>query len=470
LSSSIKNLLKDPPPEFAFDIAPNGIAMSRTRPPAATQRVLLPPGVLIPSPVKDNVHDADELAAAVKALVPTAAGRSRRGAALILPDNSLRLAVLDFETLPEKEDERLSLIKFRLRKTLPFDVDEAALSTFVQPGGKKVVAAVAPLEIVARYEAPFRAAGLQPGLVTCASLTLLELLPRKGSLLVAHRAPGSLSVLALKDGVLTLARTLELDTLDEISADLYSTLIYLEDQTGERPEKLILAGFGSDAESAATRLAVELDIAAEALPVENPGLAGYLKSAGETPLFPINLSREPFRRDRPILVASAAVGVLLVFSLLFLVWLAYSEHGAAIQTQAQLDTARRNLAHIRSEQAKLDAQMRRPEYSVVFDRNIMINELIRRKAISWTRIFSDLSTVLPENVRITAIRPQVNAQDQLSLEMTVEADAAPQIIGFVAKLEGSKVFGATEVSTITPPNQNDPYVHYRISVNYAQKL
>jgi len=54
--------------------------------------------------------------------------------------------------------------------------------------------------------------------------------------------------------------------------------------------------------------------------------------------------------------------------------------------------------------------------------------------------------------------------------MTVEADAAPQVLGFVAKLESSTVFGSTEVSNFTPSNQNDPYVHYRISVNYAQKL
>jgi len=280
---SIKKLLQDPPPEFAFEIAPDGIAMSRTRPPATLQKLPLPPGVVIPSPVKDNVGDAEEFARVVKALVPP--GPGRRTAALILPDNSLRLAVLDFETLPAKEDDRLSLIKFRLKKTLPFDVDEAALSTIVQPGNK-VLAAVAPVEVIARYEAPFRAAGLHPGLITCSSLALLELLPRTGTLLVAHLSPGALTVLAVKDGVVNLARTLELaeaaDPLEEISADLYPTLIYLEDQTQLRPDKLILAGFGAGsdtaADSAATRLSVELNIPAEALNVENPGLAGYLQS------------------------------------------------------------------------------------------------------------------------------------------------------------------------------------------------
>jgi hypothetical protein len=89
--------------------------------------------------------------------------------------------------------------------------------------------------------------------------------------------------LALRDGVLKLARSLELsveldDPLDEISSDLYHTLIYLEDQTSTRPEKLILAGFGAAAEEAAIRLGVELEIETETLAVEHPGLAGYLAS------------------------------------------------------------------------------------------------------------------------------------------------------------------------------------------------
>jgi type IV pilus assembly protein PilM len=284
--NQIRALLKDPPPEFAFEIAADGIAMSRTRPPAAVQHAALPEGVIVPSPVKDNVLDAAALAHAVAKLVPASAGRGRRTAALILPDNSMRLAVIDFATLPDKEEERLALIKFRLRKTLPFDIDEAALSYHIQ-AGNKVLAAVAPVEIVARYEAPFRAAGLHPGLVTSSTVAMLELLPAKGSLLVAHHSPGALTVLALQNGVVSLARSLELahgtaDPLEEISADIYPTLIYIEDQTGSRPEQVIIAGFGAgfgdDADAAATRLAVELDLPVNALPGDHLGLTGYLQS------------------------------------------------------------------------------------------------------------------------------------------------------------------------------------------------
>jgi hypothetical protein len=91
-----------------------------------------------------------------------------------------------------------------------------------------------------------------------------------------------LTVLALAQGVLTLARSLELthgdDVLSEVSADLYPTLIYIEDQTGARPEKLIVAGFGGQSHSSAARLSIELDIPTEAIDNPHPGLEGYLQS------------------------------------------------------------------------------------------------------------------------------------------------------------------------------------------------
>jgi type IV pilus assembly protein PilM len=256
--------------------------MSRTRPPAITTRAELPPGTLHPSPLKDNMLDTAAFSQAVARLVPATGKRGRRTAALILPDNAVRLAVLDFETLPAKEEERQALIRFRLRKTLPFDVDEAALSWHIQPGNK-VVAAVTPADIVIRYETAFRLAGLHPGLVTCTPLALVDLLPSTGYILAAHKTEGALTVLALRNGVLLLARTLELmphtvDALEEISTDLYPTLVFLEDQTGARPEKLLLLGFGGQGDSAATRLSIELDIPADAMDEPHPGLAGYLRS------------------------------------------------------------------------------------------------------------------------------------------------------------------------------------------------
>ncbi len=99
------------------------------------------------------------------------------------------------------------------------------------------------------------------------------------------------------------------------------------------------------------------------------------------------------------------------------------------------------------------------------------NALIARKSISWTRIFfRPQRRLLPPNVRVLAVRPLVNTQNQLFLDMTVAADSPEPVIAFIVKLEGSDVFGSTAVSGITPPRRLTRYYRCRLSVNYAQKL
>jgi Tfp pilus assembly protein PilN len=185
---------------------------------------------------------------------------------------------------------------------------------------------------------------------------------------------------------------------------------------------------------------------------------------------PINLAREPFRRDRPILVGSAFAALLLAGTLVLLISLAVTERRETRDTQAMLNRVNRQLNSIHAEQAKLDTAMRLPGNEIVLDRSVLINTLIRRKAISWTKIFSDLDTVCPPNVRILAIRPTINGQGGLFLEMQVAADSPEPVIGFVAKLEGSDVFGSAAVSGIVPPSQTNPFYRYQLTVNYAQKL
>jgi len=185
---------------------------------------------------------------------------------------------------------------------------------------------------------------------------------------------------------------------------------------------------------------------------------------------PVNLSSQPFRRDRPVLIGSAFAALLLLVTLGVLISLSVAERRQTADTQLALTRINAQLVRIRQEQTKLDAQMRLPGYSAVLDRNVLLNALIARKSISWTRIFADLETVLPPNVRLVAVRPQVNARNELFLDMTVAADTPEPVIAFIAKLEGSDVFGSTAVSGITPPTQTDAFYRYRLSVNYAQKL
>jgi type IV pilus assembly protein PilM len=275
----------DPPPELVFEIGPHSVALSRAVGGFQALVEELPPAAITPSPVHDNVLDPDALAQAIRKLLASLGpGRKQRRAALILPDHSARVSVLEFDRFPEKADEQLPLLKFRLKKTLPYDIDSASISYFTQPinkaGKREVVAVATPREVIAHYEAPFRAANIHPGIVTVSHLAMLDLVPSTAVVIAAKLSGGILTVMAIDHGALRLVRSLELTevTLDEIAADLYPTFAYSEDSFGSRPETLLLCGFGDLAREAARRFEEELATKVECLPYRNAGLAGYLHS------------------------------------------------------------------------------------------------------------------------------------------------------------------------------------------------
>jgi hypothetical protein len=185
---------------------------------------------------------------------------------------------------------------------------------------------------------------------------------------------------------------------------------------------------------------------------------------------PINLAREPFRRDRPMLVGSAVAALLLIGTLGLLISLAATQRTETADTQAMLTRVNRQLNAVHTEQAKIDTSMRQPGNEVALDRSVLLNTLIRRKAISWTKIFSDLGTVCPPTVRVIGIRPTINSQGGLFLDMQIASDSPEAAIGFIAKLEASDVFGSVAPSGYTPPSQTNPFYRYQLTVNYAQKL
>src|SRR5690242_14809573 len=98
---SLKALLQEPPPSMAFEITEAGIAAARIGARAELSFQPLKAGVLSVSPLKENVNDTDEFSAAVRAAAAAGpASRKRRDVALILPDFSARISVLDFDSLP----------------------------------------------------------------------------------------------------------------------------------------------------------------------------------------------------------------------------------------------------------------------------------------------------------------------------------------------------------------------------------
>jgi Tfp pilus assembly protein PilN len=185
---------------------------------------------------------------------------------------------------------------------------------------------------------------------------------------------------------------------------------------------------------------------------------------------PINLASQPFRRARAVLVASGGLAVALVALLVFLLSLNRMQSGQVADTRKELAQLEKQIRAVSAEQARLDAFLRKPENAEVLERSLFLNALLYRKGISWTRIFADLEKVVPYNVRIMSIRPTVNAQNQISLDMMVGTESPQPAIELLKRLESSPLFGAAALHSSLPPTQTDKLWRYRLTVNYAQKL
>jgi type IV pilus assembly protein PilM len=276
---SITHLVSDPPPSHVFELSEAGVAYSANGQEGFAE---FPPGTLVASPVEDNILSADG-ASTTLARIAGGNTKKRRPAAVILPDHAVRISLLDFDTFPASPEEQKALIKFRVKKSVPFDIESAHVSYWIQSGGGKkkteVVAVLIVLEILARYEALFRAAGYYAGEVTPSSLAALELCHDPGMVVIARLTGRTLTVMAVDHGHLKLFRCLALDegTDEELLGVLQPTFAYVEDELGQPVSKLYTCGFAR-LPAGITVIHEPLRSRAGAVNGFNAGLMGYMEA------------------------------------------------------------------------------------------------------------------------------------------------------------------------------------------------
>jgi type IV pilus assembly protein PilN len=80
------------------------------------------------------------------------------------------------------------------------------------------------------------------------------------------------------------------------------------------------------------------------------------------------------------------------------------------------------------------------------DQSQFLNELIERKAFSWTRVFEDLEKVMPPSLHVVSLKPELNEQNQLALEMKVAAESRSGAVDLIHRMEGSKHFAGAQLT------------------------
>jgi type IV pilus assembly protein PilN len=184
----------------------------------------------------------------------------------------------------------------------------------------------------------------------------------------------------------------------------------------------------------------------------------------------INLASQPFRRNRAMVVASTLVCLLLVASLGVLIHLANEDNKQLADVRHEVAMLKQQVQTASDQQAKLNAVIHKPENETVLERSVFINTLLLRKGISWNQIFSDLEKTIPYNVKLTRIRPSVDDQGRVTLDMTLASDTAVIMLGALKAFEDSSLFGAVIPKGDIPPTQTEPLYRFNMEVTYAQKL
>jgi type IV pilus assembly protein PilM len=173
--------------------------------------------------------------------------------ALLVPDPVIRVFVQHFEQFPRSPQEAEPMLRWKLKKSVPFEADETVISYMRQApreDGVDVVTALARLRIIREYEALAEGAGLYPGVVMSSSLAAITLLDDRQPTLLARVSGLALTTAIVREGVLCGYRCTELPaqnvelTPQMLLEEIFPVAAYYQDTWREGIQSVRVAGLG----------------------------------------------------------------------------------------------------------------------------------------------------------------------------------------------------------------------------------
>lgn len=226
----------------------------------------LAPGSVVPDLVESNLRQRAAVSSGIAEALGSVGGRSHDVIAIV-PDAAVRVMLVEFDTLPSDHEEALGVVRFRLKKSLPFDVEKAKVSYHAQKVADevRVVAAVALGTVLEDYEAAFREAGFNPGVVLPSTLAAIGAADGKRPTMVIKVDAHTTSIAILNEEQLQLFRTLENTrgvtiTGEQLAEEVYPSLVFFQDTYHLNIDRIYVAGL---AESSGATAALKAQTGAE---------------------------------------------------------------------------------------------------------------------------------------------------------------------------------------------------------------
>ena len=244
-----------PHPLLAIEVSPDqvaGVRFGRSGAHISYDIQALPKGAIVPSAIESNMTNVAAVKSAVAAVCRTLDAKDE-DVALLVPDPVIRVFVQHFDEFPRSPEEAIPMLRWKLKKSVPFEVDETLLSYMRQAPkaeGVDVVTAIARLRIIKEYEGLLDEANLRPGVVLSTSLAAVSLLEDQKPTLLARVAGTSLTTAIVREGVLAGYRCTELPVHTEdltphlLLEEIYPLAAYYQDTWQEGIQAVRVAGLG----------------------------------------------------------------------------------------------------------------------------------------------------------------------------------------------------------------------------------
>src|SRR4051812_9406684 len=276
MSAALSRWFSNPPPAAAVEINPRRVTAAviaeqgRTRVLTSYAGEPLAAGVVEAALNGPNVHDAAALTAAIRIVLDRLSSRPKR-IALVLPDSVGKLSLVRFEKIPAKAQDLDQLIRWQVRKTAPFRIEDAQISWvpgIIPPeGGREYIVTVARRDIIQSYERACEAAGTYAGIVDLATVNLVNAVlgtearaAAAADWLLVHVAADYSTMAVIRGSSVIFFRTRSADKDDDLADLVHQTAMYHEDRLGGGGfARVVLAGASLRGPDVAERLRRELE-------------------------------------------------------------------------------------------------------------------------------------------------------------------------------------------------------------------
>ncbi len=297
----------------------------------------------------------------------------------------------------------------------------------------RVVAAVTPRTVLEEYESLVREAGYNPGAVLPSMIAALGAVDASRPTMVIKVERGTTTFAIVDQNQLLLYRSLENGgsavTGEALVDDVNTSLVYFEDRYAVGVDRVLVVGVES-AQELQLALTATASIRVEELVSSSIAGAGGRQratrcvgrrrgSAGVLMRFNINLASQPYeaarqfrRRIGAVVAAARLIGALLVGYIVY-----QRIHSRDINRQ--LSEVRQEITALTRKRRRRGPSLNKPENRDVADRSEFLNQLFARKALSWTRVFTEMERIVPPDLHVVSMKPEYNKTNDLILHVVV---------------------------------------------------